>query len=167
MSRYTFTIPEVLDLLVQGPTHIADITSALSPEQLHLSPEPGEWSANEVLAHLRSCSDVWGNCMVQILDEDINTIKAINPRTWIKSTDYPEQRFTQSFAAFKTQRTELLQGLSPLTDAQWNRSVLVTGAGKPLERSVLFYAQWLAGHERTHFRQFKKIVRLLKVNETI
>jgi hypothetical protein len=37
----------------------------------------------------------------------------------------------------------------------------VTGAGKPLERTVLFYANWLARHERRHVDQIEQIVRTL------
>ncbi|HRC77085.1 MAG TPA: hypothetical protein PLO33_15500, partial [Kouleothrix sp.] len=31
------------------------------------------------------------------------------------------------------------------------------GAGRPLERTVLFYAQWLASHERTHLKQIGRV----------
>jgi hypothetical protein len=38
----------------------------------------------------------------------------------------------------------------------------VTGAGKTLERSVLFYADWLAVHERPHVKQIERIVNAQK-----
>jgi hypothetical protein len=34
----------------------------------------------------------------------------------------------------------------------------VTGAGRTLERTVLFYAQWLASHERPHVKQIERAV---------
>jgi len=40
-----------------------------------------------------------------------------------------------------------------------SRSTTVTGAGAKLERSVLFYGRWLAGHERPHIKQIAHIVR--------
>jgi len=40
----------------------------------------------------------------------------------------------------------------------WSRAATVTGAGKVLERTVLFYAQWLARHERQHVKQVERIV---------
>jgi hypothetical protein len=40
----------------------------------------------------------------------------------------------------------------------WSRSATVTGAGKVLERTVLFYARRLAGHERPHVKQVERIV---------
>ena len=36
------------------------------------------------------------------------------------------------------------------------------GAGKVLERTVLFYAQWLAEHERPHVKQIERIVNTMR-----
>jgi hypothetical protein len=93
-----------------------------------------------------------------MLAEDRPTLRAINPRMWINSTDYREQAFRASLSAFTTQRTALLAVLESLPPAGWSRAATVTGAGKPLERTVRFYAQWLARHERPHVRQIERIV---------
>jgi hypothetical protein len=93
-----------------------------------------------------------------IIAEDHPTIRAINPTTWIKSTDYPELEFAPSFRAFTKQRAELLALLRPVPRAGWSRSATVTGAGKPRERTVLEYARWLANHERSHLKQIARIV---------
>ncbi|MBX3065222.1 MAG: DinB family protein [Anaerolineae bacterium] len=45
---------------VQLLTRLATITDGLTPAQLHTPPAADEWSINDVLAHLRSCADVWG-----------------------------------------------------------------------------------------------------------
>jgi hypothetical protein len=58
-----------------------------------------------------------------------------------------------------TQRAELLALLESLTPEDWARGATVTGAGKPLERTVQFYGQWLAEHERSHLKQFKQLVK--------
>ena len=61
MPSTSLTIERVLTLLRDVPTRIAVLTTDLSPEALQRRPTPDEWSANEVLAHLRACADVWGN----------------------------------------------------------------------------------------------------------
>jgi hypothetical protein len=94
----------------------------------------------------------------QVHSEDHPTIRAINPTTWIKSTDYPELEFAPSFRAFTKQRAELLALLRRVPRAGWSRSATVTGAGKPRERTVLEYARWLANHERSHLKQIARIV---------
>ena len=107
------TIEQNLAMLAATPSRIADLTQPLSPVQLLTPPEPGEWSARDVLAHLRACADMWGKYIVLILNEDRPTFKAVNPTTWIKQTDYLEQEFQPSLQAFTIQRAELLDVLRP------------------------------------------------------
>ncbi len=161
MAKSALTTEQILTILAAGPQQIADSMAALTPAQLRAAPQPGAWSATELLGHLRSCADVWGDCMATILTQDHPTLRAINPTTWVNQTDYPAQQFEPSLQAFATQRAELLTLLQPLTPAQWARTATVTGAGRPLERTLFFYAHWLASHERTHFKQFKRIAAIL------
>ena len=155
------TIEQNLAMLAATPSRIADLTQPLSPVQLLTPPEPGQWSARDVLAHLRACSDMWGKYIVLILNEDRPTFKVVNPTTWIKQTDYLEQEFQRSFQAFTAQRADLLDLLRPLPAESWLRTATVIGAGKPRERTVYTYAQWLANHEQSHMRQFERIVKAL------
>ena len=152
----------MLPLLAATPPRIAALTAGLVPAQLHTRPNPDEWSANEVLAHLRACADVWGDCIAAIIAQDRPTLRAVNPRTWIRRTDYREQAFQPSLHAFATQRAELLAVLEPLPPAGWSRAATVTGAGKALERTVRSYAQRLAVHERPHVKQLERIVDTLQ-----
>jgi hypothetical protein len=93
-----------------------------------------------------------------MLAEDRPTLRAINPRTWIKKTAYPDLDFQPSLRAFATQRAELLAVLEPLQRDGWSRAATVTGAGLVLERTVLSYAKRLARHEHTHVKQVERIV---------
>src|SRR5690348_494140 len=54
----SLTIEQMLALLAAAPPRLAALTTDLAPAQLRTAPTPGEWSANEVLAHLRACADV-------------------------------------------------------------------------------------------------------------
>jgi hypothetical protein len=45
----------------------------------------------------------------------------------------------------------------------WSRTATVTGAGKPRERTVRTYAQWLANHERSHIKQIERIVVTMRL----
>ena len=114
MPSRSLTIEQILTRLAEAPRRIAALTAGLGPAQLHTACSTGEWSANDVLAHLRSCSDMWGDCMARIIAEDRPTIRAINPRTWIKKTDYPELEFRPSLRSFTTQRANLLAMLEQL-----------------------------------------------------
>ena len=162
MAKTSLSVQEVLTVLGAGPRRIGALTAGLTPAQLQTRPEPNEWSENEILAHLRSCADVWENCIRTILAQETPTLKAINPTTWINQTDYPQQDFSLSLQAFTTQRAGLFALLKSLTPEEWSRSIMVTGAGKPLERTVFFYAQWMARHERTHYKQIEKTAKTVR-----
>jgi DinB superfamily len=152
---------QLLTMLAAAPPRIALATAGCDPARLQARPAAEEWSANEVLAHLRACADMWGNCIMAMIAEDRPTLRAVNPRTWIEKTDYLDQEFGPSLDAYTRQRAGLLAVLEPLPPEGWARAAIVTGAGKALERTVRFYAQWLATHERPHVKQIERIVQAL------
>jgi hypothetical protein len=141
-------------LLAATPPRLEGLTAEPAPGQLQTAPNDDQWSANDVLAHLRACADVWGGCIATIIAEERPTLRAVNPRTWINQTDYRELEFQPSLRAFAA----LLAVLEPLPPDGWSRAATVTGAGKALERTVLFYARWLAEHERPHVKQIARLV---------
>jgi hypothetical protein len=157
MSENLLTIEKILARLADHPRAIGELTAGLAIVQLHAAPAPGEWSANEVLAHLRSCSDMWGGTIARILAQDTPSIRAISPRTWIKKTDYLKQEFTSSFQIYARQRVDLLTMLESLAPEGWSRKAIVKGVGKEIERTVQDYAERLAIHERSHVTQIARI----------
>ena len=163
----SMTSEQALSLLTETPIRLAELTSGMEPDRLRAAPAPGEWSANDVLAHLRACADMWGGAIAAILAQDHPTIRAVNPRTWVERTDYPDLEFRPSLAAFAAQRAALLAVLEPLPPAGWERSGAVTGAGKRLERTVRFYVQWLATHERPHVKQLARITDAMRAEQAM
>ena len=77
MPNRSLPIERVLTLLAETPLRIAALTAGLEPAQLLTILNPGEWSANDVLAHLRSCADVWGNCIKVIITQDTPIIRGL------------------------------------------------------------------------------------------
>lgn len=152
------TTREILTRLEEQPKTIAALTADLPRTRLHGAPRPGEWSLNDVLAHLRSCSDMWGKYIATIIAEDRPVIRAMNPTTWIKQTNYPELDFGPSLRAFTKQRAELLGLLRSLSKPDWSRGATVTGAGKPRTRTVRDYAEWLVNHERSHVKHIARMI---------
>jgi hypothetical protein len=156
------TIEQVLTLLAEAPRRIAAATAGLESARLHAAPDEGEWSANEVLAHLRACSDVWGGSIVKMVRDDHPTLRAVSPRTYIHSTDYPDCEFGPSFEAYRRQRSELLSLLEGLSPEEWARGGTFTGAGRLLERTVLSEASAIAVHERPHVKQIERVVGMMR-----
>jgi DinB superfamily len=161
-SKY-LPIEKILTILKETLPRLAKISAELAPDQLYTAPSVGEWSANEVLAHLRACNEVWGGYYIMaILAQDNPTINAINPRTWIKNTDYLEQEFQPALRAFTKQRKRLLAVLEPLPPKDWARTNTLIGAGKPLKQTLISHADGLARHERAHLKQIERTLNALQ-----
>ena len=148
---------QALTILSATPGRLAEITAGAAAADLRAAPAPGQWSAVEVLAHLRACADVWGGYVDLMTTTDRPTFKAVNPTTWIEQTDYRDLDFRSSWQAFAEQRLRLLAVLDPLPAEGWWRIALVTGAGPATERTVLSYLDRMARHERTHVRQVERL----------
>jgi DinB superfamily len=151
------TIEQVRTMLAGTPPRLAELVAGLTPVELTTRPAPDEWSANDVLAHLRACADMWGGSITTMLREDHPTIRAVNPTTWINDTDYPGRAFRPSLRAYTRQRDELLALLEPLPPDGWARGATFTGAGAPIERTVLFQARRIVRHERPHLKQVARL----------
>jgi hypothetical protein len=113
---------------------------------------------------LRIVGDVWGNNIMAMLAEDTPTLQGVNPRAWIKKTDYRELNFRPSFRSFAAQRAELLAVLEPLPPAGWSRTATVTGMlpGQVFKRTILYYAERMTHHERPHIKQIERIVSTMR-----
>ena len=162
MARDLLTVDEIMAILPDTPPRIATLTEGLTPVQLRASPEPGEWSVNDILAHLRASHDVLGGSILRLLAEDRPSWRRLSPRTWMRETDYLDWEFEPAFEAFAKQRAELLGVLEPLPRWAWDRSAIVTERpGKTVDRSARFYGDWMAAHEREHCEQIADVVEAL------
>lgn len=143
-------------MLEAHPRRIADAISGVPAGRLRRERILGEWSAVDILAHLRACADARGDVIPVILAGRNEPLRAIDPRKLIESTGYRELEFAASFRAFARQRARLVKLLRSLPRGAWSRSATFTGFGTPRERSVLFYAVWLVRHERAHVAHIER-----------
>lgn len=163
MPRDLLPAETILSLLEFTPRHLAELTAHVPPQILNQQPAAGEWSLGQVLAHLRACADVWGErYMLPILRQEHPTIKALNPRTWILSTNYLQLEFLPSLLAFADQRARLLKVLSALSPQDWQRGNTLIGAGKPLQQTLHLHADRMARHDHTHLKQIERTLKHLQ-----
>jgi hypothetical protein len=89
MARVLMTTGGILDVLERNPVQIAAATQGLSPELLTASAAPGEWSLNEILAHLRGYADTRGDRRImRMINEDSPTIRTMHPNTWAAQSGF-------------------------------------------------------------------------------
>ena len=153
-------IENVLGLLAATPRRIASLSPGVEISQLHFRPHPNSWSANEILAHLRACADVWGKSIVEMITQDHPKLRYISPRSWIRKTDYLELEFRRSLKAFTEQRRELLRALKGLAIKDWSRSATFTATTKGREQTVFSYACRIAEHENKHCDQIEAVLKI-------
>ena len=154
------TPADVIHVLRETPARIGAMTADLAPDRLLMAPAPGEWSVNELVAHLRANADVWGGHIDRILREDRPTWRRVSPRAWLRKSNYATWPFPASLEAYTTQREDLLAVLQGLAPGRWERVAVVReSGGRVIERSVLFYATSLATHEQEHLGQIADTIR--------
>jgi len=158
----TVSPPEIetfLPLLAATPNRIAAATRDVENTRLHSRADENTWSANDILAHLRVCAELWTKSMIAMLEQDHPTLRYVSPRTWINKTNYRELDFHESFAAFAAQRSELLKLLGSLSIQQWSRGVDFTGNTQGRNHNVFTYMRRMAQHENEHCAQIEALLR--------
>jgi hypothetical protein len=151
-------IKQVLQRLAATPRRIASVSKGCTPAQLHYRPDEEIWSANDILAHLRACADVWGKSILVMIAQDHPTLRYVSPRTWIRKTDYPELAFVASLTMFTKQRQALVEALKALTPQDWSRGATFTATTRGREQTILSYAQRIVGHEQAHCEQIETLL---------
>jgi uncharacterized damage-inducible protein DinB len=146
-------IEQFLKLLADAPRRIAAATKGLPEAQLYLRTEEEPWSVSDILAHLRASVDVREKFIHIMLTQANPTLRYISPRSHIKKTNYLELPFPESFAAYKRQRSELLDTLKKLSIEQWSCSAII----KDRPETVFSYTLYLTQHERAHCQQIEEL----------
>jgi len=144
-----------LKLIGETPHRIVLASDKLNDARLKFKPDKKSWSANDILAHLRSCSDVWTYSIYAMLAENGPMLPDINERKWGKVTRYSELPFAESFQAFSLQRENLLRVLKSLPFESWERSAIIFGR----KHTVFTQTRRLAKHETEHIEQIEELLR--------
>lgn len=152
-------IAKYLHLLAETPRRVRAASGGLAEAALHAKPDAAGWSANDVLAHLRACVDVWGKEIWRMLAEETPTWQHLSPRTWMRKTDYPQQPFHESFEVFCEQRQAQLHLLQNLSPEQWARAAMVKQRAHVQRVTVFDRVRQMALHEQGHCAQIEELFK--------
>ena len=155
MKATPVEIEKYLELLAETPRSIAAATKNIDGARLNDKPDRKSWSANDILAHLRSCADVWTHSMYAMLAGNDPVLSDINERKWAKVTGYADVPFTESFQAYLLQRENLLRVLKALPFEAWEKSALIFGR----KHTVFTQARRMAKHEEEHRDQMESLLQ--------
>jgi hypothetical protein len=152
-------IEALLRLLAETPRRIAWVSQDFGDDRLQVRADENAWSANDSLAHLRACADVWGKSIAAMITQDHPTLRYVSPRTWLKKTGYLELGFRQSLQTFAQQRNDLIKLLEPLAVADWSRGATFTGTTRGREATILGYVRRMTQHENEHCEQIEALLK--------
>ena len=148
-------IVRILTTLEECPVRIQAATGKIATARLHARSQRESWSINDILAHIRSSSDVWGDSIERMLAEERPVLENIHPRKWIKQTDYPQLDFHKSFKAYAAQRSKLLKILMKLSFDDWSRGAMIGGR----IHTIFTQARRIAKHDSDHCDQIEGLLR--------
>lgn len=153
------SLTEALSILETSPTRLSVAATGVRAADLHEALEAGGWSARDILGHIRACDQTWGGYIVRILDEEHPSFRAESPRSTIDRTDFLEQPFADSLAAFTSDRSRLMARLRATDPDAVSRTaaVKIPGLGTQ-DRSVRYYVDRLADHEGQHVRHIERVL---------
>lgn len=147
-------IQKHLVLLEENIKRMAACTAKVDAMRLASSSSKREWSAVEILGHLRACDDLWSYSIYAMLTDQQPSLALIDERRWTKMLGYANLNFHQSFEVFAAKRTELIAVLKSLSEEAWSRTALIEGR----QHSVFSQVRRLALHEREHCNQIESLL---------
>ena len=131
------------------------MTKDLEESRLQFKTDGKSWSVNDILAHIRSCADLWTHSIYAMLAENEPVLSDINERKWTKVTRYAELPFAESFQAYSLQRENLLRVLKALLFESWERSAIINER----RHTVFTQTRRMAKHEKEHVMQIGSLLR--------
>ena len=147
-------IEKYVQILSETPLRISQAATGLDEAHLQFKADKNSWSANDILAHLRSCTDLWAHSMYAMLAENEPVFSDINERKWAKVTRYAELPFGESFQVFSLQRENLLRVLTALPFESWERSAIIFGR----RHTIFTQTRRMAKHEDEHCEQIQSLL---------
>ena len=145
-------VDNVLERLSDVPLRIAHAVARLSAAEKHTALLNREWSAADILAHLRASDDIMAYRIYVILVRDNPALSAYDERRWAEIAGYAQADFESSLKTYTLRRTELVKMLSRVAFDDWKRCGV-----HEVKRtiSLLDVATSLLEHEEEHCLQLE------------
>jgi hypothetical protein len=160
MKPVSEDISRIVALLTHAPLRLEKATRGLQTTQLYVRSDAEPWSVSDILAHLRACSDVWGNSIIAMITRDNPTLPYVSPRSWMNKPTYREQAFDGALVSFTQERQKLVKALTELDEAGWLRRATFTGVSdRQRDQTVLSYSDRIVNHEQPHLDQIESLLR--------
>ena len=139
----------VLYRLAAYPAAVNALRDAHDADVLECRPEPGEWSARDIVCHLRDQDADVRRRLGRVLAED-NPFLSANTDPWAYGPDYDKVTFDEAFSQFVAERQRTVRWLTTVPADVWARPARDAIFGPThFAEVVRFHAE----HDRSHLQQ--------------
>ena len=121
---------------------------------LECCPDEGEWSARDIVCHLRDYESQARERLERILRGD-NPFLSANTNPWEYSSMYHKVAFEGALSVFAERRAQTVEWLRSLPDDAWRRPARDAIFGPTYFEEVVGF---IAEHDRTHLRQMRSAI---------
>ena len=164
---------ERLRRLQHTPDELAAAIRGRDDAALSRRPDSKNWSAKEIVCHLRDVEELFLTRFLTMLAMDEPRILAFNaapgdlahwgiggpvghpldPGRWAEERQYLRNDTSEALAAFRRRREEVLALLKGLSAEQWQRGGIHPTRGR---MTIGDFAAGLAGHDDNHLDQLRR-----------
>jgi hypothetical protein len=136
-----------LEVMRETPRRYKTATEGLSDEVLSRPPEPGEWSLEQLLAHLFLGEIVYSFRWRFTLAQSGGAYPGYDQDSWV---DLPRPPFADMLSAFDALRSMNVHLIENVPESEWDKEAHHQERGP---ESFRLSVQLIAGHDLAHLKQ--------------
>lgn len=141
-----FEMEKTMDLFaaaIQGASEAA----------LSKRPDTKNWSAKEIICHVRDTEEFFLNRFQMILSFPEPQFSLADAERWVAERQYLRNDAGEAISAFGKRRQETLQFINQIKPEEWERTCIHKVRGRMTLRD---YFHLLASHDKVHLEQVKR-----------
>ncbi|HVX30319.1 MAG TPA: DinB family protein [Nitrolancea sp.] len=146
---------EMLERMGRMPERVIRLIEQESLDDLLRAGPGGSWGAVEHVAHLRDFDEVSLDRIDQILNEDHPELDFFDTDLRAIENDYHAQNPFEAAEEFRRIRSELVNRLDGLSEADWQRTGHIAELGDITLESLI---QQLDQHDELHFHALRDVL---------
>ena len=147
------TLDEQLARMERTVNDYAAVVKNVSDAQLTKRPDPKNWSAKEVVCHVRDIEESFMMRFLSIMAMDDPKFLPVEPDRWAVDRQYQRNDVQEALAALRTRREETLRFLRGLKPEQWERGGIHATRGR---MTIKDFVELMAWHDDNHLDQLKR-----------
>jgi uncharacterized damage-inducible protein DinB len=147
------TLDEQLARMERTVNDYAAVVKNVSDAQLTKRPDSTNWSAKEVICHVRDTEESFMMRFLSIMAMDDPKFLPVEPDRWAVERQYQRNDVPEALAALKTRREETLRFFRGLKPEQWERGGIHATRGR---MTLKDFVELMAWHDDNHLDQLKR-----------